>query len=138
MPIMAENVHMLNAANVAILAGTDLGNPFLVPGVSLLDELEILVDAAGLSPLEALRAATLNPARVFAMSDSLGTVSPGMLADLVLLRSNPLDDIGNTTTISGVVLNGRFLDRAALDNLVSVAAEWSRQPRAGGAVGRAR
>jgi imidazolonepropionase-like amidohydrolase len=114
-----ENVRMLHEAGVVVLAGTDLGNPFLVPGVSLHDELAALVEGVGLSPLEALRAATVDPARVFGMADSLGTVAEGMLADLVLLGSNPLENISNTMSVVGVVLNGRLLDRDALDSLLS-------------------
>jgi imidazolonepropionase-like amidohydrolase len=70
---------------------------------------------AGLSPLEALRTATLTPARYMNVADSLGSISAGKLADLVLLDSNPLVDIRNTERISAVVANGRYLDRPALD-----------------------
>jgi adenine deaminase len=72
-----------------------------------------------MSPLEALRAATLNPARMLHGTDSLGTVAPGKLADLVLLDANPLADITNTTTIRAVVANGRYFERAALDQLLA-------------------
>ena len=84
---------------------------------SLHDELRLLV-AAGLTPLEALQAATLNPAKMLYTTDSLGTVAPGKLADLVLLDADPLADITNTTTIRAVVANGRYLDRVALDRLM--------------------
>ena len=117
-----KNTKLLHEAGVPILAGTDIGNPFLVPGRSLHDELELLVVEAGLSPVEALRAATLQPARTFGMADSLGTVAEGRLADLVLLEENPLEDIRATASIAGVVLDGRFLDRAALDGLLARAA----------------
>lgn len=109
-------VRLMREARVPMLAGTDVGNPFVVPGWSLHHELELLV-GAGLTPLEALQAATVNPARFFAASDSLGTVAPGKLADLVLLGANPLDDIRNSRSIRGVMLGGRWLDRAALDAL---------------------
>jgi uncharacterized protein len=120
------NVRMMHEAGVTILAGTDVGNPFIVPGASLHRELEILVRDVGMSPLEALRSGTLNPARVFDLADSLGIVAPGMRADLVLLRANPLDDIRNTRMISGVVLRGRFLDRRDLDALLEAAAHNGR------------
>lgn len=113
---------MLHEAGVPFLAGTDLGNPFLVPGASLHDELEALVESVGMSPLEALRAATLGPARTFEMTDSLGTVEDGMLADLVLLRSNPLEDIRNAREIEAVVLDGRYFDREHLDGMIAEAA----------------
>lgn len=111
----------MHAAGVPILAGTDLHNPYIYPGFSLHDELELLVES-GLPPLAALRAATLNPALYFGATDSLGTVAPGKLADLVLLDADPLADIRNTRKIQAVVLDGRLLDRAALDALL-VAAE---------------
>ena len=87
-PLELENVRLLNKAGILLLAATDVGVPLQVPGISLHVELERLVEA-GLSPLEALRAATLNPARVLDMTDSLGTVEAGKLADLVLLDANP-------------------------------------------------
>jgi imidazolonepropionase-like amidohydrolase len=101
---------------VSILAGTDLGNPLLVPGHR---ELGLLVDA-GLTPLEALRSATFNPARFLSATDSLGTIQSGKLADLVLLEGNRLEDIANTRKITAVVLNGRYFDRRALDALLPV------------------
>ena len=117
----------LHRAGVALLAGTDVGNPFLVPGLSLHTELELLVQA-GLTPLVALQAATIEPARFLQATDSLGTVAPGMLADLVLLDANPLDDISNTRGIHGVVTGGRYLDRETLDALIASASRSSREP----------
>jgi imidazolonepropionase-like amidohydrolase len=113
-------VGALERAGVSLLAGTDLGNPLLAPGYSLHQELGLLVDA-GLTPLAALRTATLNPARFLEATDSLGTVDAGKLADLVLLEANPLDDITSTQRIAGVVSNGRYLDREALDALLATA-----------------
>jgi imidazolonepropionase-like amidohydrolase len=110
----------MHAAGVPILAGTDLHNPYIYPGFSLHDELELLVES-GLPPLAALRAATLNPALYFGATDSLGTVAPGRLADLVLLDADPLADLRNTRKIQAVVLAGRLLDRAALDGLLGAA-----------------
>jgi len=113
-----ENVRVLHEGGVTILAGTDDGNAFLVPGVSLHRELARLTEA-GLSSLEALQAATLLPARVFGLEDSLGTVEPGKLADLVLLEANPLDQISNTRRIRAVVANGTLFQRADLDQLLA-------------------
>lgn len=126
-PVQEANVRMLRDAGVMILAGTDLGNPFLLPGISMHQELALLV-RAGLSPLEALQSATLNPARYLGATDSLGTVEAGKLADLVLLDGNPLEDIRNTQEIAAVVLNGRYLDRAALDALLAEAERAATAP----------
>ena len=117
-PLELENVRALNKAGILLLAGTDVGVPLQVPGISLHVELERLVEA-GLTPLEALRTTTLNPARVLDMTDSLGTVEAGKLADLVLLDANPLADIRNTQKIRAVVANGRLYRRAELDQLLA-------------------
>jgi hypothetical protein len=111
------DLRLLHAARVPILAGTDVGNPFLVPGESLHDELELLVQG-GLPALDALRAATVVPARVLGLGDSLGAIETGMLADLVLLESDPLEDIRHVRRVAAVVLGGRYLDRYGLDRLV--------------------
>jgi imidazolonepropionase-like amidohydrolase len=117
-PLELENVRLLKEAGVVLLAGSDVGVPLQVPGVSLHVELGRLVEA-GLTPLEALQTATLNPARVLGMADSLGTVEPGKLADLVLLDANPLEDIRNTQKILAVVADGRLSRRADLDQLLA-------------------
>src|SRR5204862_551802 len=109
---------MMHRSGVEFLAGTDTPNPFCFPGFSLHDELALLVQA-GLSPMEALKAATINSARFFGMEKSLGTIEPGKLADLVLLDANPLQDIRNTQKIDAVVVNGRLLDRKELDKLLA-------------------
>ena len=109
-----EVVGLMHKAGVEFIAGTDVLNPFCFPGFSLHDELAILVEA-GLSPMEALQTATLNPARYLGIEKAIGTVASGKIADLVLLDANPLDDIRNTTKINSVVVNGRLLDRPVLD-----------------------
>jgi adenine deaminase len=78
-----------------------------------------MVRHLGMTPAEALVSATRYPAEFFGMQDSLGTIIAGKLADLVLLDADPLVDIRNTTKISGVVANGRYLDRGALDALLT-------------------
>jgi imidazolonepropionase-like amidohydrolase len=77
---------------------------------------------AGLTPGEALKTATYNPAKFLGMLDRLGTIEKGKLADLVLLDANPLEGIRNTQQIRTVVVNGRYLDQAALDKLLADAA----------------
>jgi imidazolonepropionase-like amidohydrolase len=112
-------VRAMHEAGVGILAGGDAwGGEYSVPGFSLHDELEELV-GAGLSPLAALQAATLNPAKYFGMTESHGTVEVGRIADLVLLDANPLDDIRHTTRIAAVVVNGVFFERAALQKMLA-------------------
>ncbi len=113
-------VAAMSRAGVPLLAGSDNLNPFVVPGFSLHDELGLLVEA-GLSPLEALQAATLNPAKYFEMTNSLGTVEEGKFADLLLLDANPLQDINNTKRIAAVVANGRYFSRQKLDQLLEAA-----------------
>ena len=110
-------VNLMHAADVPIGAGTDTPIGYAAPGYSLHSELEMLV-RAGLSPIEALRSATLRPAEFFGMDDEIGTIEAGRLADLVLLDENPLDDITNTRSVRAVVTKGEYLDRARLDALV--------------------
>jgi hypothetical protein len=113
-----EHTRELRNAGVKLLAGTDAPQAYVYPGFSLHDELALLV-RSGLTPLEALRAATYNPAEYFGALDSLGTVGKGKLADLVLLDANPLTDIRNTRRISAVIANGRLFDSAALAQLLT-------------------
>jgi imidazolonepropionase-like amidohydrolase len=102
----------IRRAHVAILAGTDWSGYLRSKGASagwcLHDELGILVEE-GFTPLEALQAATLNPAIFFGFQRTAGTIEPGKNADLVLLASNPLADIRNTRKVAGVVVRGRFV-----------------------------
>jgi imidazolonepropionase-like amidohydrolase len=113
-----EIVGAMRRAGVEILAGTDLGNPYVLPGFSLHDELALLVKA-GLTPMEALQAATRNPARYLGRLDSTGTVEKGKLADLVLLDADPLADIANTQKIDSVILNGRLIPKAELQRMMA-------------------
>jgi len=92
--------------SATILAGTDTPNPFVMPGYSLHQELELLVEA-GLTNYEALQATTTNATKYLDVSDELGTVETGKTANLILLTKNPLKNIKNTTTIQTVILNGQ-------------------------------
>lgn len=114
---MGELVRRFRARGGLVLAGSDNAP---IPGVGPAEELAVLVEA-GLTAAEALQAATSSPARAFGRADQLGTVEAGKLADLVLLSADPLEDIENTKRIEGVVLNGRWLDRPALDTLLAEA-----------------
>jgi len=101
----------LHAAGVRILAGTDAPNPGTTHGASLHRELELLVQG-GLSPLEALRAATSSTADAFGL-EGRGRIAPGARADLVLVAGNPLEDITTTRAIERVWKAGRPVDREA-------------------------
>ena len=114
-------VGAMHRAGVRIMAGTDAPLRNSPPGFGIHEELASLV-RAGLTPFEALRAATLEPARYLNALDSLGSIAPGRLADLVLLDANPLDDIRNTRRIAAVMANGRLFDRAALRAMTERAA----------------
>jgi imidazolonepropionase-like amidohydrolase len=115
---LKELVVPMRRAGVEFLAGTDVLNPYCFPGFSLHDELALLVEA-GLSPMEALQAATLNPARFLGKEKDLGTVEKGKIADLVLLDANPLEDIGNSRKIDAVVVGGRLLRKAELQRMLA-------------------
>lgn len=103
------NIAATDAAGVRIVAGTDYME--LTPGLHW--ELELLVKA-GLSPLKALQTATSTAAAVLGLKGQLGCISPGAIADLVVLETDPLEDIRNTQTIYAVIQGGRIIDRAAL------------------------
>jgi imidazolonepropionase-like amidohydrolase len=110
-------IKRLHDAKVPFLAGTDAPAGYdLVPGTSIHRELQLFV-RAGLTPLQALQTATLNPAMFFGKTAEWGTVAPGKTADLVVLSRNPLVDIANTRSIVAVVADGRYYSARALDGL---------------------
>jgi imidazolonepropionase-like amidohydrolase len=113
-----EIVGAMRRAGVEFVAGTDVLNPYCFPGFSLHDELELLVKA-GFSPMEALQAATLNPARFLGKEKELGTVEKGKIADLVLLEANPLLDVRNTRKIESVVIRGRLIPKSELQRMLA-------------------
>ncbi|NBC16407.1 MAG: amidohydrolase family protein [Bacteroidetes bacterium] len=122
-----EVVGLMAEAGVPLLAGSDTPNPWAFPGFGVHDELELFVEA-GMTPLQALQTATLNPARFFDRTDELGTVEAGKLADLVLLDANPLDDIANTQQIRAVITDGRLYRRADLDRILEETAALHTRP----------
>jgi hypothetical protein len=113
-----EIVRALNTAHVPILAGTDEVNPYCYAGFSLLDEIGLLA-GAGLSPAEALRAATSGPAHYFGWEAKMGTVAEGKVADLVVLDADPLADAANVKRTFAVVSRGVLHDRADLDAILA-------------------
>ena len=120
-PVARKIIAAMRQAGVPILTGTDGPMPGVYPGFSLHEEMAMLVDA-GLTPRAALRAATFEPARFLGIAGAAGSVDVGMRADLVLLDADPTKDIRNTTRINAVILDGRLLRRADLDELLEDAA----------------
>ncbi|QKG55270.1 amidohydrolase family protein [Hymenobacter sp. BRD128] len=112
---------------VTIVAGSDAGaaTPGLLYGTGLVTELELLV-AAGLTPAQALRAATVAPAMITGHYSDLGRIEPGYRADMVLLAANPLTDIRHLRQVASVLQGGYLLDRGALAALVAQATQAAR------------
>lgn len=105
---------ILTEEKVPIMAGTDSDNPYAFPGFSLHDEMALFVEF-GMTPIEALRTSTLNPAKYLNVLDSLGTISEGKLADVVLLDANPIENIKNTTMINTVIVKGKIYGKDYFD-----------------------
>jgi len=106
-----ELVGIMHRAGIPLMTGTDAPGKNAFAGFSLHDELSFFVQG-GLSPMDALRSATYEPARYLNALDSMGTVQQGKIADLVLLDANPLQNIINTRRIAAVIWNGRVIDAA--------------------------
>lgn len=115
-----DNVRQAHKAGVRIVAGTDAGDTYVFPGFAIHDELAELV-RAGLTPMQALRSATIDAARFSGKAREYGSIEAGKVADMILLDANPLTDIRGTQRISGLFFNGRYLNRAALDELLAFA-----------------
>ncbi len=113
-------VNKIHQAGIPIMAGTDTPIAYLIPGLSLHEELAALVKA-GLSPTEALKTATINPAIYFNLQNELGLIKKGMWADLIILNDNPLADIKNTTHINTVIKQGKVYSKKNLENLLNTA-----------------
>ena len=107
-------------AGVPLLVGTDTPNPLLVAGFSVHDEILALADA-GLTPVAILRAATVTPARALGLEHEQGRVAEGQRADLVLLDTDPLEDLDTLRRPSGVLAAGRWLDERELARLLEAA-----------------
>jgi imidazolonepropionase-like amidohydrolase len=113
-------VNALHEAGVNLMAGSDGPEWYLAPGFALHSELQAFTEA-GLSNYAALQTATINPARYLGIDDRKGTIEPGKEADFILLEKNPLADIQNTRSITGVCKKGKFYSRKELDKLLSEA-----------------
>ncbi len=115
-----DNLRQAHRAGVRIAAGTDSGDTYVFPGFAIHDELAELV-RAGLSPMDALRSATIDAARFSGKDREYGSIETGKFADMILLDANPLADIRSTSKIAGLFFNGQYLDRGALDKLLAFA-----------------
>ncbi len=113
---LARSMH---EAGVPLLAGSDSLDPLNFPGPSLHQELKLLTEI-GLTPTEALQAATSKPAQFLGADGEggWGTIQPGRVADLVLLQADPRKDIANSQRIAAVVLRGQYLNREKLDEIL--------------------
>lgn len=118
-PNLLQIVRELHQAKVKLLTGSDFAGKEagIRPGYDLHDELALFTQA-GLTPLEALQSATINPSECLYLTDSIGVIEKGKIADLVILNENPLKNINHTTDIYAVILNGKYLSRETLNNLL--------------------
>lgn len=107
-------VHALHQAGAGLLLGTDTGNPFVLPGFAVHDELELLIEA-GLDSFEAIATGTANVGLF--LGQEVGTIEVGSRADLILVDENPLQDPTTLRRPRGVAINGRWLDAGSLDRL---------------------
>jgi len=119
LPVLAQE-------GVTIIAGTDAGwlNSFDYPGQALHDELALYVKY-GLTPQQALQASVIAGPRFLGKQADYGDLAAGKRADLLVLDANPLDDIGATRRIRGVMTHGRWLDRKALDRMLAEVQQWA-------------
>jgi hypothetical protein len=119
---MEKMLLALYKSGALLMSGTDATLPLLLPGFSLHDELETMVDI-GLSPYDVLRTSTYNPALYLGELDDFGTIEEGKRADLVLLERNPLENIANTRQITGTMVRGRWYSRSDLDLMLEKVAK---------------
>jgi imidazolonepropionase-like amidohydrolase len=101
---------MLYDRGVLIMAGSDIPNFGLVPGISLHHELELLADT-GIPPLEVIKIGTKNGAEALGILDYVGTIEDGKQADIIILNANPISNIRNIGAIEGVIEDGHFFNR---------------------------
>lgn len=127
LPAYTKMIGIMHQAGAGLLAGTDAPVFYTLPGFSIHDELSNFNDA-GLSEYEALKTATVAPARFFGRDGEMGQVAAGFNADLILLAGNPLDDIDHTRDIEGVMVNGKWFDRQAIDQELERIADRNSRP----------
>jgi imidazolonepropionase-like amidohydrolase len=113
-----EIARILRQEGVRFLVGTDVGARLVLPGFDVHEEMRIMVDDVGLTPLQAIQAASRNCAESLGKLAVLGTIEPGKIADAVLIESDPLKDIRATRSIAATIANGRVYNRGELDSLL--------------------
>jgi imidazolonepropionase-like amidohydrolase len=119
-------VGVMHRTGVRLMAGTDAIDGYVLPGLSLHEELELMVES-GLTPMEALQTATRNPALFLGRLDSSGTIERGKEADLLLLDANPLTNISNTRRIDTIILNGQLISPARRREMLDKVAVWANE-----------
>lgn len=124
----ATLLHILYKAGVTIIAGTDAGylNSYVYPGLGLHQELAMMMKY-GLSPQAVLKASVINGPAFFGLENEYGSVSKNKKADLLLLYSNPLENITATQNIYAVIRNGTYMNRATLDQTLLTIEQWVKQ-----------
>jgi hypothetical protein len=135
-PSLLRNLREMHASGMDVLVGSDVAVLNVFPGSSLHEEMALFAKDLGLSPADVLERTTRLSARFLGIADSVGTIEPGRIADLVLLDADPLADIRNVARISAVVVRGEPYDRAALDALLAAVEaagdrrvnDWPRRP----------
>jgi len=124
----AQMVKGLNEAGVPLMVGTDLSVPGIIPGFSVHEEMATWQEA-GIPPADILRSATIVPVQFMGLQDRLGSIEEGKTASMILIRGNPLEDIGNAEKIESVFLRGEFFDRQKLDQMLSEARDLAQGPQ---------
>ena len=105
----------MGITQVLLTIGTDLGNPWVIPGFSVHQEMQLFADA-GIPNKDILKMATINAAKQLGIFDTQGTIEQGKIANIVFLKSNPLKNIANTQSISRIYLSGKPVRSSAADS----------------------
>ena len=116
--VIRRDLREMHEAGMDVLVGSDVGVLNIYPGFSIHDEMALFASELGMTPAEVLERATIRPARFLRISDSVGSVEPGKVADLVLLDADPLQDIRNTRRIAAVVVRGTVYDARGIKKLL--------------------
>lgn len=119
-----RTVAEMQRAGVRMMSGTDTPAPSVVPGFSLHEDLEYMVQA-GLTPKEALQAATTGPAEYLGLGGQQGEIAAGQRADVVVLEANPLEKIENARRVRAVVVNGALIEREELMEMLARAEKYA-------------